>query len=40
MLVDKDSRRIKIIDFGLSRKLSSSIECREILGTPEFVGMS
>uniref|UniRef100_A0A3Q2E245 non-specific serine/threonine protein kinase n=1 Tax=Cyprinodon variegatus TaxID=28743 RepID=A0A3Q2E245_CYPVA len=31
---------IKIVDFGLSRKLSSHHELREIMGTPEYVGES
>ena len=31
--------RLKIIDFGLARKLTDNVECREMLGTPEFVGM-
>jgi len=38
MLVDNE--RLKIIDFGLARKLNDNVECREMLGTPEFVGMS
>lgn len=29
---------IKIVDFGLARKLGSVGELREILGTPEYVG--
>lgn len=29
---------IKIVDFGLSRLVSSSQEIREIMGTPEYVG--
>lgn len=29
---------IKIVDFGLARKLGSAGELREILGTPEYVG--
>jgi len=33
-----DSEQLKIIDFGLARKLTDNIECREMLGTPEFVG--
>jgi len=37
MLVDNE--RLKIIDFGLARKLTDNVECREMLGTPEFVGM-
>jgi len=38
MLVDQE--QLKIIDFGLARKLTDNVECREMLGTPEFVGMS
>jgi len=38
MLVDNE--RLKIIDFGLARKLTEDVECREMLGTPEFVGLS
>lgn len=37
VLDGNDYKRLKIIDFGLSRKLEASIECREITGTPEFV---
>lgn len=29
---------IKIVDFGLARKLGTAGELREILGTPEYVG--
>lgn len=29
---------IKIVDFGLARKLGAVGELREILGTPEYVG--
>jgi len=36
MLVDDE--HLKIIDFGLARKLTDNVECREMLGTPEFVG--
>jgi len=35
-----DNERLKIIDFGLARKLTDNVECREMLGTPEFVGRS
>jgi len=35
-----DNEQLKIIDFGLARKLTDNVECREMLGTPEFVGMS
>lgn len=31
---------VKIVDFGLSRKLSRRQELREIMGTPEYVGGS
>lgn len=31
---------IKIVDFGLARRLGSIGELREIVGTPEYVGMS
>lgn len=29
---------IKIVDFGLARRLGTAGELREILGTPEYVG--
>jgi len=35
-----DHEQLKIIDFGLARKLTDNVECREMLGTPEFVGRS
>ena len=38
MLLDRESSQIKIIDFGLSRRFSPDTECREMLGTAEFVG--
>ncbi len=31
---------IKVVDFGLSRLVSSGQEIREIMGTPEYVGKS
>lgn len=31
---------IRIVDFGLSRRMDSITELREILGTPEYVGES
>lgn len=31
---------IKIVDFGLARRLGSVGELREIVGTPEYVGTS
>lgn len=30
---------IRIVDFGLSRVMKNSEELREIMGTPEYVGM-
>lgn len=38
MLLGKDSSRLKIIDFGLSRTMDENCEVREMTGTPEFVG--
>ena len=38
MLLEIGSPQLKIIDFGLSQRLSEHHECREMLGTPEFVG--
>ncbi|KAK2157832.1 hypothetical protein LSH36_184g12004 [Paralvinella palmiformis] len=40
MLLHQESTRLKLIDFGLSRILNSKAECRELLGTPEFVAIS
>jgi death-associated protein kinase len=37
MLLGDNSRIIKLIDFGLSRKILPGAEVREMLGTPEFV---
>jgi len=37
MLLGDNSRIIKLIDFGLSRKILPGTEVREMLGTPEFV---
>lgn len=37
MLLDKNDRRIKLIDFGLSRKIIPGVDVREMMGTPEFV---
>lgn len=31
---------IRIVDFGLSRRMDNITEVREILGTPEYVGES
>ncbi|ELT88671.1 hypothetical protein CAPTEDRAFT_183765 [Capitella teleta] len=37
MLLGQNSTRLKIIDFGLSRKLDEGVEVKDITGTPEFV---
>ncbi|KAI0235398.1 Death-associated protein kinase 1 [Lamellibrachia satsuma] len=37
MLLDRNSTRLKIIDFGLSRKFVAGDEVKEMMGTPEFV---
>ena len=38
MLYDRQSLKIKIIDFGISRKLKPGEKVMETYGTPEFVG--
>ena len=40
MLLDRQTCQIKIIDFGISRKLKAGEKVMETYGTPEFVGMS
>ena len=37
MLKSENSHSLKLIDFGLSRKIKPGEEVREMLGTPEFV---
>lgn len=37
VLKDTITKEIKLIDFGLSRKLEANVELRELTGTPEFV---
>ena len=37
MLKDENGHKLKLIDFGLSRKIKPGEEVREMLGTPEFV---
>ncbi|XP_064646952.1 death-associated protein kinase 1-like isoform X2 [Lineus longissimus] len=37
MLLSPSSQNIKLIDFGLSRKLKAGDDYREMMGTPEFV---
>ena len=38
MLLKPKSKKIKLIDFGLSRKLQEEEVVKEMMGTPEFVG--
>lgn len=40
MLLDRNISlpRIKIIDFGLARKIEAGADFKNIFGTPEFVG--
>lgn len=38
MLLDRQNCLIKIIDFGISRKLKPGEKVMETYGTPEFVG--
>lgn len=38
MLLDRNDCLIKIIDFGISRKLKPGEKVMETYGTPEFVG--
>ena len=38
MLLDRSNCLIKIIDFGISRKLKPGEKVMETYGTPEFVG--
>ena len=37
MLKNENGHLLKLIDFGLSRKIKPGEEVREMLGTPEFV---
>ena len=37
MLKNENAHALKLIDFGLSRKIKPGEEVREMLGTPEFV---
>lgn len=39
MLQDRKSLLIKIIDFGISRKVRPGEKVMETYGTPEFVGI-
>lgn len=38
MLLNKNSQRIKLIDFGLAQKISENDDIRALMGTAEFVG--
>ncbi len=38
MLKHKGGKEIKLVDFGLARKLEPGVELREMMGTPEFAG--
>lgn len=38
MLQSKRSSQIKLIDFGLSRKILPGSKIKDMIGTPEFVG--
>lgn len=38
MLLNKNSTNIKLIDFGISRRIRNGDDVRAMLGTPEFVG--
>lgn len=38
MLLDRQSTKIKLIDFGLARKLNDKEDYRAMMGTAEFVG--
>lgn len=38
MLLRRGEPRIKLIDFGLSRKIPPGVLIKDMIGTPEFVG--
>lgn len=38
MLLRRDSTQVKLIDFGLSRKILPGAKTRDMIGTPEFIG--
>ena len=38
LLSDKTAKRIKLIDFGISRKIVNDLDVKGLYGTPEFVG--
>lgn len=39
MLRRRGETRIKLIDFGLSRRILPGTVVRDMIGTPEFVGL-
>ena len=39
MLLNKNSTKIKIIDFGLAQVIGPNSNVRAMMGTPEFVGL-
>lgn len=38
MLLDRTSTKIKLIDFGLARKINDKDDVRAMMGTAEFIG--
>ena len=38
MLLDQSSTKIKLIDFGLARRLTDKEDMRAMMGTAEFIG--
>ena len=38
MLLNRNTQNIKLIDFGLSRRIQPGQEVRDMMGTAEFVG--
>ena len=38
LLSDRIEKQIKLIDFGISRKVDNKLEVKGLYGTPEFVG--
>ena len=38
MFTNEDNNNLKLIDFGLARKLNAQKELKVFFGTPEFVG--
>lgn len=39
MLKKRDETQIKLVDFGLSRQIYPGVLVKDMIGTPEFVGM-